>query len=228
MLQFEGFVRRGSEAIEICAQPTAAWIAWASCKAFWLGDATHRRQMLGTETPVFSNVEELECLRALLQGYERERATEPDPSLEELRDISRGGELDVLVLLELATRVDPHAALRVPARVRPRLVRYVLRHVLVEGEGPRSTHPDRAREVRSRRAHSPGTSQGEAGGAAQRRGAIEAHNRGRSSSASALMRPARASRAFPGGAAWWPSDSPAGRRPGRRPAPPRDGRGSAG
>jgi hypothetical protein len=141
VLQFEGFVRRGSEAVEICARPQAAWIAWASCKAFWLGDASHRRQMVGTETPLFSNIEELECLRALLQGYERERAERADPSLEELRDIARAGELDVLVLLELATRVDPHAALRVPARARPRLVRYVLRHILVEGEGPRLVPP---------------------------------------------------------------------------------------
>jgi tetratricopeptide (TPR) repeat protein len=141
VLQFEGFIRRGSEAIEICATSTPAWIAWASCKGYWLGDATHRRQMLGTETPVFSNVEELECLRALLQGYERQRGEQPDASLEELRDISLAGELDVLVLLELATRVDPHAALRVPARVRPRLVRYVLRHLLVEGEGPRLLPP---------------------------------------------------------------------------------------
>jgi len=141
VLQFEGFVRRGSEAVEICAQPTAAWIAWASCKGYWLGDAAHRRQMLGTETPVFSNVEELECLRALLQGYEQQRGEGADPSLEELRDISRAGELDVLVLLELATRVDPHAALRIPARSRPRLVRYVLRHMLVEGEGPRLYPP---------------------------------------------------------------------------------------
>jgi tetratricopeptide (TPR) repeat protein len=141
VLQFEGFVRQGSEAIEIFAQPTGAWIAWTTCKAFWLGDASHRRQMLGSEVPVFSNVEELECLRAMLQGYEQDRATDADPSLEELRNIARGGELDVLVLLELATRVDPHAALRIPARARPRLVRYVLRHVLVEGEGPRIYPP---------------------------------------------------------------------------------------
>src|SRR5262249_2408200 len=59
VLQFEGFVRRGSESVEICATPPRAWTAWASCKAFWLGNADHRRQMLGTETPVFSNVEEL-------------------------------------------------------------------------------------------------------------------------------------------------------------------------
>src|SRR5262249_19382064 len=145
VVQFEGFVRRGSEAVEICATPTPAWIAWASCKAFWLGDAEHRRQMLGTEASVFSNVEELECLRALLQGYEQQRAERADPSLEELRDVARSGELDVLVLLELATRVDPHAALRVPARARPRLLRYVLRHVLVEGEGPRLYPPGEGR-----------------------------------------------------------------------------------
>lgn len=136
VVPFKGFARKTEQGVEICTRTTPPWVAWSMCKGYWLGDADHRREMLGSDLPVFSTTEESECLLALLHGYDAVRANHPDPDLEELREIALAGRLHDYVMIELATRLDPHAALRVRPEKRHFLVSYVLAHVLVEGAAP--------------------------------------------------------------------------------------------
>jgi hypothetical protein len=114
------------------------WVAWAACKGLWMGEAQHRRQLTGAADHRFTALEETECLGALLQAYLRERASgdaEEEPELERLGQIAAAGDLQELILYELATRRSPHAVLlEEPAR-QARVEAFVRRFAF-EREGP--------------------------------------------------------------------------------------------
>ncbi|GMU01450.1 hypothetical protein KH5H1_55700 [Corallococcus caeni] len=116
-----------------------AWLAFASCKALWLGEPSHRKEMTGSDSDTqFTSTEELECLNATLTGYEVAKqqkdadTTTPDKGLERLGQIAEAGMADMLVLFELASRVHPQATLTMSDDVRQRLRAYVLEYVLLE------------------------------------------------------------------------------------------------
>ncbi|RKG82975.1 tetratricopeptide repeat protein [Corallococcus exercitus] len=120
----------------------AAWLAFAACKALWMGEPSHRKEMTGSDSDSrFTSTEELECLNAALSGHELEKTkkkedttiqTIPDKGLERLERIAEAGMADMLVLFELAPRVHPQATLTISADVRQRLRAYVLEYVLLE------------------------------------------------------------------------------------------------
>jgi tetratricopeptide (TPR) repeat protein len=115
------------------------WLAFAACKALWLGEPSHRKAQTGSEDAGrFTTTEELECLRAALIGYEvakQEQGAQEavrDEGLERLGPIVEAGMADALVLFELAARVHPQATLTMNDATRAKLRSYVLTYVLLE------------------------------------------------------------------------------------------------
>jgi tetratricopeptide (TPR) repeat protein len=114
----------------------AAWLAYANCKALWLGEASHREAMTGTDEPHFSSVEELECLAsaAMVHASQREKGEEGgtmDLSLDGLVAVIEDGMATELVLFEMAARVHPQYTLTLGDAERQRLKDYILRYVLL-------------------------------------------------------------------------------------------------
>jgi hypothetical protein len=132
-----GFARKEGEDVVIEFDPDygAAWLAFANCKALWLGEPSHREEMTGTAEPHFSSIEESECLAsaAMVHGMEDEKGGEgpSDPALDQLRNVVDSGMVTEMVLFELATRVHPQYTLTLDDATRERLKEYVLQHVLI-------------------------------------------------------------------------------------------------
>jgi tetratricopeptide (TPR) repeat protein len=126
--------------IRVCVAPDGLqWLGFGLCKAMWLGEASHREAMTGTSKHHFSNIEEKECLVALLEGYKSLRQagkTSEDKELERLQTIVKAGMTDDFILFELATRVLPQAPLYATDGMRRKLKAYILRFVLEREASP--------------------------------------------------------------------------------------------
>jgi tetratricopeptide (TPR) repeat protein len=129
-----GFVRREGDAISVYADiDRPEWLAWASCKAMWMTDEAHRKDMLGTTEYGWSTIEELECLGSLMGIYESRKASGEGPTdmrLERLRDIISDGLAPAFVVYELGSRVDPQIVLRLDDKFRGMMAQYVEKYVL--------------------------------------------------------------------------------------------------
>ena len=136
-----GMARRSGEEVLIQWDPShgPAWLAFANCKALWLGEPSHREEMTGSREEHFTSVEELECLGSALMVHrgqqEQGKGDESDPSLDGLGTILDDGMLLEAVLFEVGARVHPQVVLTVDDDVRQRLKAYVLKHVLVPAGG---------------------------------------------------------------------------------------------
>jgi tetratricopeptide (TPR) repeat protein len=129
-------VRATGEEIHVGWDPEAGpqWLSYGLCKALWIGDSAHRKDMLAREAHVWSNIEEEECLASLLGVYatERKKGTiQPEPALERLAQVARDDLLDGFILYEIGSRVDPDLMLTAQDSER-RLVReYIRRYVAI-------------------------------------------------------------------------------------------------
>jgi tetratricopeptide (TPR) repeat protein len=134
-----GFARQDGEEVVIEFDPDygAAWLAFANCKALWLGEAAHRQEMTGSAERHFTSVEETECLVsvAMVHAAQKEQGKDEraDPSLERLMAVIEDGMVTQMVLFEMAARVHPQYTLTLDDEDRQRLKDYVLKHVLIPG-----------------------------------------------------------------------------------------------
>ena len=132
-----GFTRKQGEEVIIEFDPDygSAWLAFANCKALWLGEPSHRQEMTGATEHHFSSLEETECLAsaAMVHEGQKEQGAEgpTDASLERLMAVIQDGMLTELVLFELAARVHPQYTLTLDDEARRRLREYVIRYVLI-------------------------------------------------------------------------------------------------
>jgi tetratricopeptide (TPR) repeat protein len=132
-----GFAHKRGEEVIIEFDPHygSAWLAFANCKALWLGEPAHREEMTGTTEHHFSSLEETECLAsaAVVHENQKEQGGEvaTDESLDRLMGVIEDGMVTELVLFELAARIHPQYTLTLGDEERQRLRRYVLRHVLL-------------------------------------------------------------------------------------------------
>lgn len=132
-----GAAERDGEEVLIRWDPShgPAWLAFANCKALWLGEPSHREEMTGTQEEHFTSVEELECLGSALLIHRSQtqegKGEESDPTLDRLGAILDDGMLLEAVLFEVGARVYPQVSLTMEDEVRQRLKAYVLSHVLV-------------------------------------------------------------------------------------------------
>lgn len=112
-----------------------AWMAFANCKALWIGEASHRQEMTGTTEPHFSSIEETECLASavMVHAAQKKKGEQgpSDPTLDRLLAVVQDGMADELILFELAARVHPQYTLTLEDEERQRLKAYVLQHVLL-------------------------------------------------------------------------------------------------
>lgn len=133
-----GFVRKEGDAVLVYADiERPEWLAWANCKALWLADTAHRKEMLGSAGPGWSTVEELECIGSLITVYEsRKKSGEgmTDDRLDRLSRIIDDGMVSAFVVYELGSRIDPQIVLHLDARFRELLARYVEKYVLTSNE----------------------------------------------------------------------------------------------
>lgn len=128
--------KRGEDVIiEFDPDYGSAWLAFANCKALWIGEPSHREEMTGQREHHFSSVEETECLAsaALVHQNQNEQGSEGpmDDSLDRLMSVIQDGMVTELVLFELAARIHPQYTLTLEDEQRQRLRQYVLRHVLL-------------------------------------------------------------------------------------------------
>jgi tetratricopeptide (TPR) repeat protein len=128
--------KRGEDVIiEFDPDYGSAWMAFANCKALWLGEPSHREEMTGQSEHHFSSVEETECLAsaALVHQHQKEQGSEGpmDDSLDRLMSVIQDDMITELVLFELAARIHPQYTLTLDDEQRQRLRQYVLRHVLL-------------------------------------------------------------------------------------------------
>ncbi len=136
-----GFAREDGKDILVEFDPGygAAWLAFANCKAMWIGEAAHREEMTGTAERHFSSTEETECLMsvAMVHAAQSERGDDDpmDSSLDRLMAVIEDGMMSELVLFELAARVHPQYTLTLDDAERQRLKAYVLQHVLLSVRG---------------------------------------------------------------------------------------------
>lgn len=127
-------VREQADRIVIEFDGSAHWLAFGACKALWVGEAAHRREMTGLERRAFTSAEERECLAGLLAVYATHRAqgaVQAEPDLDRLVDVVRSRMADEWIIYELASRRSPHASLALPAEMHRRIHAFVLRYVLV-------------------------------------------------------------------------------------------------
>ncbi|QSQ16431.1 tetratricopeptide repeat protein [Myxococcus landrumensis] len=133
-----GYAEWAGEAVSVQFDPDhdPSWLAFANCKALWLGEPSHRREMTGSADERFSTLEEVECLGSALvvHGNRKDKGETDhgsDPSLDRLTAITQDGMLTEAVLFEVGTRIHPQIVLTLDDDVRQRLKTYVLKHVLV-------------------------------------------------------------------------------------------------
>ncbi len=112
-----------------------AWLAFANCKAMWIGEPSHRQEMTGTTERHFSSIEETECLASavMVHAAQKEKGAQgpSDASLDRLLAVIQDGMVDELILFEMAARVHPQYTLTLDDEERQRLKAYVLHHVLL-------------------------------------------------------------------------------------------------
>ena len=126
------FVRRKGDGVEVFAAD-APWIAWAACKAAWLGEPEFREAGGGKEG-TWTSAEEKECLAGLLGVYAGMRADgeiEPDPTIERVSAVVDAGLIHAMILYEMGSRIWPDLVLLESPEVRGKVVAYVRRFLLV-------------------------------------------------------------------------------------------------
>ncbi|MCP3101850.1 tetratricopeptide repeat protein [Myxococcus sp. K15C18031901] len=132
-----GYAERAGNVISVQFDPDhdPSWLAFANCKALWLGEPSHRQEMTGSTNEHYTTVEELECLGSALIVHENQRSggktDNLDPTLARLAAITRDGMLSNAVLFEVGARIHPQVMLTLDDAVRQELKAYVLKHVLV-------------------------------------------------------------------------------------------------
>ena len=108
------------------------WLAWAICKAVWLGEASFRKEQLGSEEHRFSMEEERMCLFNFIAAYLTRDKKEPaDPAADRIVAVQKAGLIDALIVHELGTRQFENIVATADDKGRAAMETYVRKFVLV-------------------------------------------------------------------------------------------------
>lgn len=115
--------RVDAEHIRLEADKTPHWIAFAICKAYWLGEMP--------KTSGWTNTQDYDCLANLIAAYQTQKAkVAAEPQLDRLSDLAFHHQLDLFVVYEIASRIMPDVALQLDDDTRAKLRTYVAQYVL--------------------------------------------------------------------------------------------------
>lgn len=132
--QPRALARREGEAVAVYADlDRPDWLAYGLCKAAWIGEPQHRAARGKSEEEGWTNVEERECLLAMLAVYRGQVAdgsAPEDPALERLYAAAEEGLLDAYLWYEIAYRASPDITVLLPEALFDDIVRYVDRFVI--------------------------------------------------------------------------------------------------
>ncbi len=129
------FVRKEGRAVAVYAD--SYWLGWAACKAYWMGETTHRQEMTGSSAPGWSTLEEMECLVALIGAHEvlgAKDGSAPNPAIDKLAQAVKDKLAGAFAVYELGSRLDPQIGLKLDPASRYSVRRYVKKYVLGIGD----------------------------------------------------------------------------------------------
>lgn len=134
-------VRREGSVIKVYTPPEAPWLAWATCKAVWLGEPSYRQRKTGSKDYAWGSTEEWECLVNLYAARANEtqdKKAEPDKQLDRIFHIGQDQMLNSFMLYEIVARVSPDSLLMTPDEERDKLEEYIRRYVVMKRTAPSS------------------------------------------------------------------------------------------
>ena len=110
------------------------WWLYGLCKAVWLAEAGHRKDLTGSTDLHWTNTEELECMGNLLARYRTDRDEEkgtPEPELDRLLEVLGDGNLGDFVNYQFGSQLTPDYAILLDRESQEKLVRF-LEHYLFD------------------------------------------------------------------------------------------------
>lgn len=111
------------------------WLSYGFAKGMFLGEPEIRENFGGSKDNSYWGFnEEKQCLVSLMEAYENRKNGENFEKIEyfeNLYQIFEDGYLDVYVIYEIASRMDPFITLRLPEKVRENIESYIRKYVVV-------------------------------------------------------------------------------------------------
>lgn len=108
------------------------WWLYGLCKAVWLAEAGHRKDLTGSTDLHWTNTEELECMGNLLARYRTDRDEgkgPPEPELDLLLGILGSGNLGDFVNYQFGSQVTPDYAILLDRASQEKLLQFVEHYV---------------------------------------------------------------------------------------------------
>jgi tetratricopeptide (TPR) repeat protein len=108
------------------------WWLYGLCKAVWLAEEGHRRDLTGSADHGWTNTEELECMGTLLASYRTDRDEgkgAPEPELDLLLEVLSSGNLDAFVNYEFGSQFSKDYAILLDTESQEKLARFVEQYV---------------------------------------------------------------------------------------------------
>ena len=108
------------------------WWLYGLCKAVWLAEPGHRRDLTGSTDQRWTNTEELECMANLLASYRTEKddgKVSPEPELDLLLDVLSSGSLGSFVNYQFGSQVTSDYAILLDDESQAKLSRFVEQYV---------------------------------------------------------------------------------------------------
>lgn len=108
------------------------WWIYGLCKAVWLAEPEHRKDLTGSSDHRWTNTEELECMANLLARYEIDRDEEEmpaEPELDRLMEVLHAKSLGAFVDYEFGSQVSRDYTLLIGRESQDKIVRFVEQYV---------------------------------------------------------------------------------------------------
>jgi tetratricopeptide (TPR) repeat protein len=125
--------RQEGDVYQIYTVDATHWWLYGLCKAVWLAEEGHRRELTGESRHNWTSTEELECLGVLLARYKTRRDagdSEPEPQLDALLEALEAKLVSAFVFYEFGSRVTPNFTILLPPETQESISRYVAAYVL--------------------------------------------------------------------------------------------------
>jgi tetratricopeptide (TPR) repeat protein len=124
--------RHEGDTFNIYSVDSTHWWIYGLCRAIWLAEAGHRKNLTGREGHGWTNTEELECTANLLVSYRTDRdsgKSPAEPELDHLLEVLDAHRLGAFVDYEFGSRVAGDYSVLLDRDAQDRLVEFVDRFV---------------------------------------------------------------------------------------------------